>query len=62
MIYIPELPHNCNSWVVKRLDSDEIIGEFFERSNVEKFDPMKHIVITTLDHLQRLNVKSSLDK
>ena len=54
-IFIPELPHHCNSWVVIRVATNEVIGEFRERENVEKFSPETCKVYTTIDYLCKFN-------
>lgn len=52
--HIPELDHYSGSWVVSSKDGS-IIGEFYERSNVEKFNPETCIIETSLQYLQRVN-------
>lgn len=52
---IPELEHHCGSWVVSRKSTGEVIGEFYERSNVEKFNPATCLIETALQYLYRLN-------
>ncbi|MDR8920512.1 hypothetical protein [Burkholderia multivorans] len=52
---IPELEPICGSWVVSRKADGEVIGEFFERRNVEAFDPEKVLVETALQYLIRIN-------
>ena len=56
MIAIPALEPSCGSWVVSR-KSGEVIGGFFERVNVERFNPATCVVETTLAYLCRLNAK-----
>lgn len=52
---IPALEHHCGSWVVSRKDTGEVVGEFFNRSNVEKFNPEKVVIETALQYLNRVN-------
>jgi hypothetical protein len=52
---IPDLVHNCNSWVVTRNSDGQIIGEFFNKRNVEKFDLNKVTVELTSEYLARIN-------
>jgi hypothetical protein len=54
MIHIPELEPWCGSWVVSRKNG-EVIGEFFNRANVEKFNPLTCVVETTQQYLGRFN-------
>ncbi len=54
MIHIPTLEPRCNSWVVSRKNG-EVVGEFYERRNVEKFNPETCIVETALTYLGRAN-------
>lgn len=53
-IYILSLEPWCGSWIVSRKNG-EVIGEFFERSNVEKFNPETCFVETTAQYLGRIN-------
>lgn len=55
MIVIPKLPHNCNSWVVVRIWTGEIVGEFWNKELIEKLDETKFKVLTSLEHLQVFN-------
>lgn len=55
MRHIPELEHHCNSWVVTRKADGQVIGEFFNRKNVEQFNPEKVTIETTLQYLCRIN-------
>ena len=55
MIYIPPLEHGSNSWVVTRLATGEVIGEFFDRRNVEKFSAATCRVETSGQYLGRLH-------
>lgn len=52
---IPELEHGCGSWVVTRISDGEVIGEFYDRRTVERFDPGEVRIETALQYLQRLN-------
>ena len=54
---VPELKHGCNSWVASRKETGEVIGEFFERKSVEKFNPEKVLIETTADYLARYNAE-----
>lgn len=55
MTHIPDLEPHCGSWVVIRKSDGVVIGEFFNRKNVEKFDPEKVTVMTTAQYLGSLN-------
>lgn len=56
-IKIPELDHFSGSWIVSRKDG-MVVGEIFERSNVEKFNPETCIVETSYQYLTRINRES----
>jgi hypothetical protein len=56
MIDIPELEPRCGSWIVSLRDTEEVIGEFFDRRTVERFDPERCVVETALQYLGRINV------
>ncbi|ASA22727.1 hypothetical protein [Paenibacillus donghaensis] len=53
-IHIPELNRYSGSWVVSRKDGF-VIGEFYERSNVERFNSEKCFVETVFQYLTRIN-------
>lgn len=55
IIHIPELDHFSNSWIVTRIKDGSVIGEFYERSNVEKFNPATCRVETAYQYLTRIN-------
>ena len=52
---IAELEPYCSSWTVTRKADGEVIGEFFDRRNVELFNPEKVIIETTAQYLARIN-------
>lgn len=54
MNHIPTLEHHCNSWIVIRKATGEVIGEFYERANVEKFNPEKVVIQTAAQYLASL--------
>jgi hypothetical protein len=54
---VPELKHGCNSWVATRKATGEVIGEFFVRTDVEKFNHETVLVETTADYLARYNAE-----
>lgn len=54
MINVPELDRFSGSWVVSHKDGS-VVGEFFERSNVECFDSEKCIAETSHQYLTRIN-------
>lgn len=55
MIHIAELEHVSGSWIITRINDGSVIGEFYERSNVEKFNPLTCRVETSLQYLSRIN-------
>lgn len=53
--HVPELEHISGSWIVTRIKDSSIICEFYERSNVEKFNPNTCHIETALEYLTRIN-------
>jgi hypothetical protein len=54
-IEIPSLEPRCGSWVVTRKATGEVVGEFYDQSNVEKFNPETCVVETAATYLGRVN-------
>lgn len=55
---IPELPHNCNSWVIVRTGTLSAIGEFYVRATVERIlraEEGRFVAMTAADYLGALN-------
>jgi hypothetical protein len=52
---IPVLEPYCNSWIVTRRATGEVIGEFFIRSTVERFNPVFCRIETAAQYLGRIN-------
>lgn len=52
---IPNLEPHCGSWIVTRRATGEVIGEFYERSSVERFNPETCLIETAAQHLSRLS-------
>lgn len=57
MIHVPPLEHGSGSWVVSRIATHEVIGEFFNRRNVERFNPETCLVETIGQYLGRINAE-----
>lgn len=57
MIFIPELDHFSGSWIVTRKNDGSVVGEFYERDNVEKFNPDTCQVETAYQYHCRINRK-----
>lgn len=54
-LHIPPLNDGFSgSWIVSRKNG-EVIGEFYNKKNVEKFNGQTCIVETALQYLQRIN-------
>jgi hypothetical protein len=53
--HVPELDHFSGSWIVTRIKDGSVIGEFYERSNVEKFNPETCHIETVYQYLTRIN-------
>lgn len=56
LIHVPELEPHCNSWVVSRKNG-VVLGEFWNRANVERFNPDTCFVETTAQYLARFNAE-----
>lgn len=54
---IPNLPPHCNSWIVTRKADGQVIGEFYNRKNIERFNPEKVLIQTADVYLASLNQK-----
>ena len=61
---IPELVNQrqkggkwSNSWVVTNRSNGKVIGEFYDKKNVDKFDPNKVIIEPAHEYLPRLNAE-----
>lgn len=54
-LHIPELDHFSRAWIVTRKVDNSLIGEFYERSNVEKFNFVTCRVETSMEYLTRIN-------
>lgn len=52
---IPPLEHYCNSWVVTRRADRSVIGEFYSREIVAKFNPATCVIETAAMYLGRIN-------
>lgn len=46
---------NSNSWIITRKATGEVIGEFFDKRTVNKFNPEKCLIETAHEYLCRLN-------
>lgn len=55
---IPELRPHEGSWIAIRRASGEVIGEFFDRRNVARFNPATVEIRTIGDHLARINASA----
>lgn len=50
-----DTPQTAGSWVITRKASGEVIGEFYDRSIVARFNPDTCLIETALAYLQRIN-------
>lgn len=48
-----------SSWIVTRKDTGEVVGEFFRKNLVDRFDKNKVIVETSHEYLTRINADIS---
>lgn len=56
MSTLPELPQNCNSWIVVDKASGRAVAEFFEEKSVRQvMHDDRYEIRTALEHLQRLS-------
>jgi len=44
-----------NSWIITRIKTGEVIGEFYDYKNVLKFNPETCLIETAYDYLCRIN-------
>lgn len=61
-IEVPPLPHGCGSWIVRRKRDKGVIGEFYKKENVEKFNGETCEAISSLEYLYELNEKIKNEK
>lgn len=54
-IHIPALERGCNSWILIDKRDGKVIGEFYNRSTVERFNPEVVLIETAYQYLVRLN-------
>lgn len=45
------------SWIITRKSTGEVIGEFFDRRSVARFNPATCLIETVGDYLTRFNAK-----
>jgi len=57
MARVPNLEHNCNSWIITRKSTGVAVLETFEREVAEAVNQDKYEVWTALSYLQNLNKK-----
>ena len=55
--HVPSLEPHCGSWVATRRATGEVIGEFYDRANVARFDPAKVLLQTAAQYLGALNAR-----
>lgn len=55
---MPELEHYAGSWIAVRRATGEVIGEFFNKREVEKFNPKTVKVMTAAAYLAGLNKRA----
>jgi hypothetical protein len=55
LIHVPNLEHISGSWIVTRIADDSVIGEFYNRSNVSRFNPITCRVETAFQYLTRIS-------
>ncbi len=53
--HVPPLESWCGSWVVSRRATGEVIGEFYDRRSVERFNPETCVIETAQQYLGRVN-------
>ena len=52
---IPKLEQHCGSWIITRKRDAAVIGEFFDRRTVERFNPDTCLIETAAQYLGRIN-------
>ena len=58
-LFIPPLPHHCNSWIIVDRATGAAVLETWQRSVAEKINHSRYQVRTALDHLASLNNAAS---
>ncbi len=54
---VPDLPHNCNSWIAVDRVTGEAFHETWERDLAERLAARGYEVVTALAWLQRVNAR-----
>jgi hypothetical protein len=53
--HVPELDYFSGSWIVTRIKDGSVFGEFYDPSNVSKFNPEVCRIETAYQYLTRIN-------
>ena len=53
--FIPPLEPGCGSWVASRIATGEVIGEFYSKKLLARFNPATVKIETAMQYLKRLN-------
>ncbi len=54
---VPDLPHNCNSWIVVDRVTGDAFHETWDRDHADRLAARGYEVVTALTWLQRVNAK-----
>jgi hypothetical protein len=55
MSVIPDSPVSCNSWVLTRIETGEVLGEVYDPRLVDRVNPERVRVETAYAYLVRVN-------
>jgi hypothetical protein len=53
---VPELPADCNSWIIVRKGTNDAVAELFKRSSVERINFNDYEALPACEYLARYNV------
>lgn len=56
---IPELEDHCNSWIVTRKETGDVVFETSNRAILYMLDPEKALIKTAAQHLADLNQRGT---
>lgn len=56
MTNVPELPANCNSWIIVRKGTNDAVAELFKRSSVERINFDGYEALPACEYLARYSL------
>lgn len=55
-IHIPPLDGTCNSWILTDKRDGKVIGEFWNKNTVARFNPEVVLIETASEYLAKFNI------